>query len=411
MQIPASRASRFFQLCLLLSCLLITACTASTAPKEETSPAPDTPPVSESAPASGAGADSELTEEEEATAVPMDGLTLAEGTAKIAALVGGSEADPMAFAESYDLLSSIEHCDPDAPMTYRDAALVLFDALTRAPHDFQLEVVALDRSAEGLPGSDAAQRAILFLYRWGILYQEEPEDWNAPIPAADLEELLARLLDPTLRAELTPDLPTRVACKLHEAFHCSCVQWYAGDQDLNQVEAGLTAFLLGLEDPEPLLWNSFWFLERDDAGVFYLTAFSASDGETITLRRFSYDPETGQGAELEARTPVPCSLSQTEADFAASLVHSVCLSGDGWTDLTDRLLPRFLQTIRDNPTYFSPLMEETCVGYVSPRWEVPGLLLIGLQDGVVCSLTLFEHFDSITFLDDQLAPSWYHRYD
>lgn len=56
-------------------------------------------------------------------------------------------------------------------------------------------------------------------------------------------------------------------------------------------------------------------------------------------------------------------------------------------------------------------MAETCVGYVSPRWETPGLLLIGLQDGIVHSQTLFEHFGNINYVDDMLAPSWYHLYD
>ena len=316
----------------------------------------------------------------------------------------------MAFAETYGLFLPLESYDLDAPMTYREAVLVLYNALTRVPHDFLLEVVALDRRAEGLSDVDEAQRAVLFLSRWGILYQDEPADWDAPIPAAEWEELLTRLQRPDLRAELTPDLPTRVACKLQEAFQCSCVQ-DCPDAELARTEAGFTALLLGLEDPEPLLWNSFWFLERDGAGVFYLTAFHAADGETISLRRFSYDPETKQGADLETSTPSPCSLSQTDGDFAAGLVRSICLTDESWRDLTDRLLPQYLQTIRDYPEDFSPLMAETCVGYVSPRWETPGLLLIGLQDGIVHSLTLFEHMGSISFVDDMLAPSWYHPYD
>ena len=324
----------------------------------------------------------------------------------------GAEAaeDPVTFAETYGLFLPLESYDLDAPMTYREAVLVLYNALTRVPHDFLLEVVALDRRAEGLSDVDEAQRAVLFLSRWGILYQDEPADWDAPIPAAEWEELLTRLQRPDLRAELTPDLPTRVACKLQEVFHCSCVM-DCTDAELARAESGFAALLLGLEDPEPLLWNSFWFLERDSAGVFYLTAFHAEDGETISLRRFSYDPETEQGADLETSMPAPCSLSQTYGDFAAGLVRSICLTDESWSDLTDRLLPQYLQTIRDYPEDFSPLMAETCVGYVSPRWETPGLLLIGLQDGIVHSLTLFEHMGSISFVDDMLAPSWYHPYD
>ena len=387
---------------LLLSCLLLTACTAAV-PAGENAPVPDAPAVTEPAP---------ISEPTEDTAVSADALTLSEGTAEIAVLVGGAEAaeDPMAFAETYGLFLPLESYNLDAPMTYREAVLVLYNALTRVPHDFLLEVVALDRRAEGLSDVDEAQRAVLFLSRWGILDQDEPADWNAPIPAAEWEELLTRLQRPDLRAELTPDLPTRVACKLQEAFHCSCVM-DCPDAELARTEAGFTALLLGLEDPEPLLWNSFWFLERDGAGVFYLTAFHAEDGETISLRRFSYDPETEQGADLETSMPAPCSLSQTYGDFAAGLVRSICLTDESWRDLTDRLLPQYLQTIRDYPEDFSPLMAETCVGYVSPRWETPGLLLIGLQDGIVHSLTLFEHMGSISFVDDMLAPSWYHPYD
>ena len=398
---------RSFGLCLLLGCLLLAGCTAAEPTAE---PAQDTPSVAEPAPEEETNTPSE---EPDGTPVPADGLTLGQGTAEIAALVGGAEAgnDPMAFAETYGLLLPLESYDLNAPMTYREAVLVLYNALTRVPHDFLLEVVALDRRAEGLSNSEDAQRAVLFLSRWGILYQDEPADWNAPIPAAEWAELLARLQDPDLRAELTPDQPTRVACKLREAFHCGCVQWVDGDQDLDRVEAGFAALLLGLENPEPLLWNSFWFLERDGAGTYYLTAFSAADGATISLRRFSYDPETDQGAELEARTPQPCSLSQTEADFAAGLVRSVCLTGEGWTDLTERLLPQFLQAVRDNPAYFSPLLAETCVGYAAPRWDTPGLVLIGLEDGVLHAQTLFEQSGGITFVDDQLAPSWYHLYD
>lgn len=404
MQSQISRAAHRLWLCLLLGCLLLSACTAATAPEAELAPTLDAPSVSESA---------TVPEATEDTPAAADDLTLAEGTAEIAALVGGAEAEkaPVAFAETHGLFLPLEGYDLDAPMTYREAVLVLYNALTRVSHDIPLEVVALDRTAEGLPGFDEAQRAVLFLYRWGILYQDEPADWNAPIPASEWEELLTRLQDPDLRAELTPDLPTRVACKVREAFHCGCVQWYAGDQDLARVETGFSALLLGLEDPEPLLWNSFWFLERDGAGTYYLTAFSASDGETISLRRFSYDPETDQGAELESRTPTPCSLRQAERDFAAGLVRSVCLTDEGWADLTARLLPQYLQTIRDCPEDFSPLMEETCVGYVSPRWETPGLLLIGLQDGVLHAQTLFEHVGSISFVNDMLAPSWYHLYD
>ena len=375
-----------FGLCLLLGCLLLAGCTAAEPTAE---PVQDTPSVAEPAPV----------EETDSTPVPADGLTLGQGTAEIAALVGGAEAaeDPMAFAETYGLLLPLEAYDLNAPMTYREAVLVLYNALTRVPHDFRLEVVALDRRAEGLSDDDDAQRAVLFLYRRGILYRDEPADWNAPIPAAAWAELLARLQDPDLRAELTPDQPTRVACKLREAFHCGCVQWVDGDQDLDRVEAGFAALLLGLENPEPLLWNSFWFLERD--------------GATISLRRFSYDPETDQGAELEARTPQPCSLSQTEADFAAGLVRSVCLTSEGWADLTERLLPQFLQAVRDNPAYFSPLMAETCVVHAAPRWCTLGLLLICMEDGVLHAQTLFAKSGGITFVDDRLAPSWYHLYD
>ena len=403
----AFRTAYLCGLCLLLGCLLLAGCTAAESTAE---PVQDTPSVAEPAPVEEPDTPSG---KPDSTPVPADGLTLGQGTAEIAALVGGAEAgnDPMAFAETYGLLLPLEAYDLNAPMTYREAVLVLYNALTRVPHDFLLEVVALDRRAEGLSNSDDAQRAVLFLSRWGILYQDEPADWNASIPAAAWAELLARLQDPDLRAELTPDQPTRVACKLREAFRCGCVQWYEGDQDLDRVEAGFAALLLGLENPEPLLWNSFWFLERDGAGTYYLTAFSAADGATISLRRFSYDPETDQGAELEARTPPPCSLSQTEADFAAGLVRSVCLDDEGWADLTERLLPLFLQTIGDNPAYFSPLMAETCVGYVAPRWDTPGLLLIGLEDGVLHAQTLFEQSGGITFVDDQLAPSWYHLYD
>lgn len=402
-----SQIYRSFGLCLLLGCLLLAGCTAAESTAE---PVQDTPSVAEPAPAEKTDTPSE---EPDGTPVPADGLTLGQGTAEIAALVGGAEAgnDPMAFAETYGLLLPLESYDLNAPMTYREAVLVLYNALTRVPHDFLLEVVALDRRAEGLSNSDDAQRAVLFLSRWGILYQDEPADWNAPIPAAEWAELLARLQDPDLRAELTPDQPTRVACKLREAFRCGCVQWYEGDQDLDRVEAGFAALLLGLENPEPLLGNCFWFLERDGAGTYYLTAFSAADGATLSLRRFSYDPETDQGAELEARTPQPCSLSQTEADFAAGLVRSVCLTGEGWTDLTERLLPQFLQAVRDNPAYFSPLLAEACVGYAAPRWDTPGLVLIGLEDGVLHAQTLFEQSGGITFVDDQLAPSWYHLYD
>lgn len=407
MRNKAFRTAYLCGICLLLGCLLLAGCTAAESTAE---PVQDTPSVAEPAPEEETNTPSE---EPDGTPVPADGLTLGQGTAEIAALVGGSEAekDPMAFAETYGLLLPLESYDLNAPMTYREAVLVLYNALTRVPHDFLLEVVALDRRAEGLSNSDDAQRAVLFLSRWGILYQDEPADWNAPIPAAEWAELLARLQDPDLRAELTPDQPTRVACKLREAFRCGCVQWVDGEQDLDRVEAGFAALLLGLENPEPLLGNSFWYLERDGAGTYYLTAFSAADGATISLRRFSYDPETDQGAELEARTPQPCSLSQTEADFAAGLVRSVCLDDEGWADLTERLLPQFLQAVRDNPTYFSPLLAETCVGYVAPRWDTPGLVLIGLEDGVLHAQTLFEQSGGITFVDDQLAPSWYHLYD
>lgn len=393
----------FIHLFLLLNCLLLTACTAVTVPKTELAPALDAPSISESAPRP------EATENKPAA---TDGLTLGQGTAEIAELVGGAEAadDPIAFAETHGLLLPLEAYDLDAPMTYREAVLVLYNALTRVPHDFLLEVVALDHRAEGLSNSDDAQRAVLFLYRWGILYQDEPADWNAPIPATEWAELLTRLQDPDLRAKLTPDLPTRLACKLQEAFHCSCVM-DCTDAELAHAEAGFAALLLELEDPEPLLWNSFWFLERDGAEVFYLTAFSAADGKTFSLHRFSYNPKTDQGADLGTSTPTPCPLSQTDEDFAASLVRSICLTDKSWSDLTGRLLPQYLQTIRDYPEDFSPLMAETCLGYVSPRWGSPGLLLIGLQDGIVHSLTLFEHMGSISFVDDMLAPSWYHLYD
>lgn len=399
----ALRTSNFMHLFLLLNCLLLTACTAVTAPETELAPALDAPSVSESAP---------LPEATEDAPAATDVLTLGQGTTEIAELVGGAEAadDPIAFAEAYGLLLPLEAYDLDAPMTYREAVLVLYNALTCVPHDIPLEVVALDRRAEGLPGFDEAQRAVLFLYRWGILYRDEPADWNASIPASEWAELLTRLQAPDLRAKLTPDLPTRVACKLQEAFHCSCVM-DCTDTELAHAEAGFAALLLGLEDPEPLLWNSFWFLERDSAGVFYLTAFSAADGETISLHRFSYNLEANQGADLETRTPTPCPLTQTGGDFAANLVRSICLTDKSWSALTGRLLPQYLQTIRDYPEDFSPLMAETYVGYVSPRWETPGLLLIGLQDGILHSQTLFEHFGNINYVDDMLAPSWYHLYD
>ena len=51
------------------------------------------------------------------------------------------------------------------------------------------------------------------------------------------------------------------------------------------------------------------------------------------------------------------------------------------------------------------------MGYAAPRWDTPGLLLIGLEDGVLHAQTLFEQSGGITFVDDRLAPSWYHLYD
>lgn len=61
----------------------------------------------------------------------------------------GAEAaeDPVTFAETYGLFLPLESYDLDAPMTYREAVLVLYNALTRAPHDFLLEVVALGHNA------------------------------------------------------------------------------------------------------------------------------------------------------------------------------------------------------------------------------------------------------------------------
>ena len=78
---------RSFGLCLLLGCLLLAGCTAAESTAE---PVQDTPSVAEPAPS----------EEPDGTPVPADGLTLGQGTAEIAALVGGAEAenDPMAFA-------------------------------------------------------------------------------------------------------------------------------------------------------------------------------------------------------------------------------------------------------------------------------------------------------------------------
>ena len=180
MKIKPSPIVCSFGLCLLLGCLLLAGCTAAEPTAE---PVQDTPSVAEPAPAEKTDTPSE---EPDGTPVPADGLTLGQGTAEIAALVGGAEAgnDPMAFAETYGLLLPLESYDLNAPMTYREAVLVLYNALTRVPHDFLLEVVALDRRAEGLSNSDDAQRAVLFLSRWGILYQDEPADWNAPIPAA-----------------------------------------------------------------------------------------------------------------------------------------------------------------------------------------------------------------------------------
>lgn len=61
----------------------------------------------------------------------------------------GAEAaeDPITFAETYGLFLPLESYDLDAPMTYREAVLVLYNALTRVPHDFLLEVVALGHNA------------------------------------------------------------------------------------------------------------------------------------------------------------------------------------------------------------------------------------------------------------------------
>lgn len=77
----------------------------------------------------------------------------------------GAEAaeDPVTFAETYGLFLPLESYDLDAPMTYREAVLMLYNALTRAPHDFLLEVVALGHTAEGLSGVDEAQRAVLLV--------------------------------------------------------------------------------------------------------------------------------------------------------------------------------------------------------------------------------------------------------
>ena len=60
----------------------------------------------------------------------------------------GAEAaeDPVTF-ETYGLFLPLESHDLDAPMTYREAVLMLYNALTRVPHDFLLEVVALGHNA------------------------------------------------------------------------------------------------------------------------------------------------------------------------------------------------------------------------------------------------------------------------
>lgn len=341
---------------------------------------------------------------------PPDSVTYAEALVEITALLDDTVADSADFAETYDLTALLEDMEDDAVLSCRDAAVLLYNALTRAPHDLPLEVVALDRWAEGLEAGDEARRCVLFLYRWGILTGEEPVDWTAPISRVDFDTMLTRLQAPELRAELMPDLPTQVLQKLREAFRCACVL-DCPEETLELARSGFHDLLLGLEDLEPMLRQSYWFLEQDPARVFYLTMFTAIDN-TISMTRCSYDPEVDRAAVLETEAPVSCNPDQPDSDIAAALVSSVCLKPDLRAQWVQKQLPTFLALFREKPEDFSPLAGQFCVGYLSPRWEEPSLQLLGLRDGSLNNLTVLENSDgSVWYFSDTLTPSWYHLYD
>lgn len=290
-------------------------------------------------------------------------------------------------------------------ISYRDAAVMLYNALCNNPHSFDLETVIDQREVIGLDDAETAERGILFLYRWGILYGEVPTDWYDEITSEALEEMLIRLQTPELRRELLPDASAQVRNKLDEAFLCACVQQYS-EADLLIAKNGLSEFLLGQENLQAMLNCSYWFFEQASDGVFYLSMLTGIE-EAIIFSRYSYDIARGKGQVSEVQILAPCDLSVSEIN----ITYAACADEEKKNMLENQLLEQYLEMIKKNAENYSRFFEEYTVAYAAPRQGNMSLLLACFDGNTLHSETFFCAGGNINSVCDQLAQSWYHVYD
>lgn len=313
--------------------------------------------------------------------------------------------DLHSYAVEHKYLLYLDEIKPEDVISYRDAAVMLYNALHYNPHPFILETVVDQREVEGLDDTETAERSLLFLYRWGVLYDEVPIDWYADITVEALEEMLIRVQTPALRQELLPDISAQIRAKLDEAVLCTCTQKCV-EADLQIAKAGLQTYLLEQENLQLMLDCSYWFIEQPADGLFCLSMFTGVKNFFL-FSRYYYDSSTEKGQALASQMLAPCNLSEPDMN----ITYAACMDDKKKEMLEEQLLERYLQMIKDNSQSYSRFFEECTIAYVAPRQGDPSLMLVCFDGEKLHSETFFRAGDNINSVCDQLTQSWYHVYD
>ncbi len=331
---------------------------------------------------------------------PVETVTCKQAVLDIAALLGQNEEaeDYVTYADQHGLTTYMYDVDWNDPISYRDAAALLYAAAEHYLDRLPMAVVTeAHPEIDGI--DDDSARYILFMYRWGILYGDAPEDWYASISPDGFSEMLLRFTTPELRLELLPDMLTQLSWKLDAVFPCACMREYT-EEELQTAKEGLYTVLAEWEGLQRALEYSYWILEKND-GIFYLNMFTGMEDGTISFTRCTYDPATEQGEISDLRTPVGWETYGSERE----MVYAVCMTEEKKELLEGGLAHKLLQKAQSNGWD----LRGYTVAYAMPRWEDPGMVLISMEEGELSSEAFCQVGGLAMHYSDQMAHSWYQR--
>ncbi len=328
-------------------------------------------------------------------------VTCKQAVLDIAELLGQDEAaeDYAAYVEQHGFTAYMDDVGWDDPISYRDAAALLYAAAEHHPDRLPMAVVTeAHPKIDGM--DDDSVRYILFLYRWGILYGDAPEDWYADISPEKFSEMLLRVETPELRLELLPDILTQLSWKLDAAYPCACMEEHT-EEEMQTAKDGMYPMLAEWEGLQRALECSYWILEKND-GIFYLHMFTGIEDGTVSYTQCTYDPATEQGRILDSRAPENWDMY----DPGAEIIYSVCMADEQKDELEDGLVAFYLNIADENFWKFSPLYEGYTVAYATPRWNQPVLTLMAMHEDALLTHTFFSRGNLGMYIVDPMADSW-----